>query len=802
MQHSQKAGGALTGAVTTSSTIDGRDVSVDGTKLDGIEANATADQTNAEIRTAVEAASDSNIFTDADHSKLDGIATNANNYVLPSGYATETYVNTQVTNLVDSSPATLNTLNELAAALGDDPNFATTTATAIGTKAALSGSTFTGNLSLGDNVKLQLGNQTNGDLQIYHDGSASYIKENGTGDLIIQGSNTMRLQGSSNQELANFSTGGAVTLFNNGSAKIATTSTGTLTTGDVVNTGGLYSNVNNSLKIIGGGNASNAGSNLTLYGGTNASAGTFRFRNGTSVLTTITPTGIDVTGSVVADGLTVDGNGKFSGTTPIVRLTETDTTNLNTRLAHGGGYFFVSTENDAESANTPRISLNHTTGDISFYDSSGSSQNFYWDSSTSRLGLGTTAPNTNVQIYHATDDVSINVNHGTGGSYPKKSGISFGAISTSLGGDATFTGGAGIQVINTAAANAPTEMLFFTTSGGSPTERLKINADGSSVFSGAVSVGTVAQVFTSSDRGYFVAGTSDSSNQHLYLGSYHGSTLKELTFSGSNSAFYPQTSGAIDLGLTSKKFRHLHLSGSVTADSLTVDTGTVSASPSARFRRNHGGQAYQQLSGLSFYWNTSNGGHDNTIVYGASANSSLKFTQATGSAFNDTLTINSSGNAEFSGSVTTGSSLVSTNAIVDSVIAKTSGGNVIVKTNAGGSIARFNNNLSTDFFGSVTSTGLTVNATGSSYPTISHSNGNRIQLQPSYNYYNAYSHIFSSLNGTTNHLTIANTGNVNIPNGSLMVGATTAPEGQLTLQNDDASLRIRSNTTTTKGLTS
>tara|TARA_B100001093_G_scaffold520289_1_gene614301 strand:+ start:587 stop:5377 length:4791 start_codon:yes stop_codon:yes gene_type:complete len=61
--------------------------------------------------------------------------------------------------------------------------------------------------------------------------------------------------------------------------------------------------------------------------------------------------------------------------------------------------------------------------------------------------------------------------------------------------------------------------------------------------------------------------------------------------------------------------------------------------------------------------------------------------------------------------------------------------------------------------GAITSTGLTVNATGSSYPTISHSNGNRIQLQPSYNYYNAYSHIFSSLNGTTNHLTIANTGN-------------------------------------------
>ena len=46
-------------------------------KLDGIEASATADQSNAEIRAAVEAATDSNVFTDADHSKLNGIEASA-----------------------------------------------------------------------------------------------------------------------------------------------------------------------------------------------------------------------------------------------------------------------------------------------------------------------------------------------------------------------------------------------------------------------------------------------------------------------------------------------------------------------------------------------------------------------------------------------------------------------------------------------------------------------------------------------------------------------------------------------------
>ena len=68
---------SLTGNITVSGTVDGRDVSADGTKLDGIEASATADQTAAEIRTLVGNASDSNVFTDADHSKLDGIEASA-----------------------------------------------------------------------------------------------------------------------------------------------------------------------------------------------------------------------------------------------------------------------------------------------------------------------------------------------------------------------------------------------------------------------------------------------------------------------------------------------------------------------------------------------------------------------------------------------------------------------------------------------------------------------------------------------------------------------------------------------------
>ena len=72
-----RTGGAMTGAITTNSTFDGRDVATDGTKLDGIEAGATADQTAAEIKTAYESNANTNAFTDTDETKLDGIEAGA-----------------------------------------------------------------------------------------------------------------------------------------------------------------------------------------------------------------------------------------------------------------------------------------------------------------------------------------------------------------------------------------------------------------------------------------------------------------------------------------------------------------------------------------------------------------------------------------------------------------------------------------------------------------------------------------------------------------------------------------------------
>ena len=62
--------------------------------------------------------------------------------------ATTAYVTTALANLADSAPSTLNTLNELAAALGDDANFSTTVTNSIAAKLPLAGGTLTGNLTL------------------------------------------------------------------------------------------------------------------------------------------------------------------------------------------------------------------------------------------------------------------------------------------------------------------------------------------------------------------------------------------------------------------------------------------------------------------------------------------------------------------------------------------------------------------------------------------------------------------------------------------------------------------------------
>ena len=112
-------GVSVTGNITVSGTVDGVDVAALNTAVGnlGVSGGTIASGTTAVTQ-----------------------GQSANNTQI----ATTAFVQTAISNLVDSSPAALNTLNELAAAINDDANFSTTVTNNIATKMPLAGGTFTG----------------------------------------------------------------------------------------------------------------------------------------------------------------------------------------------------------------------------------------------------------------------------------------------------------------------------------------------------------------------------------------------------------------------------------------------------------------------------------------------------------------------------------------------------------------------------------------------------------------------------------------------------------------------------------
>ena len=169
------------------------------TKLNAIEASATADQTAAQILTAVKTVDGASSGLDSD--LLDGqhgayyapiasptftgnpIAVTQSAGNNSTRIATTAYTDVAIANLADSAPSTLNTLNELAAALGDDANFSTTVTNSIAAKLPLAGGTMTGDLRLNDGVELELGDSA--EFRIKHHASGYTHLENTVGTLFI-----------------------------------------------------------------------------------------------------------------------------------------------------------------------------------------------------------------------------------------------------------------------------------------------------------------------------------------------------------------------------------------------------------------------------------------------------------------------------------------------------------------------------------------------------------------------------------------------------------------------------------------
>ena len=87
--------------------------------------------------------------------------------------ATTAYVQTEINDLIAAAPGALDTLDELAAALGDDANFSTTVTNSLATKLPLAGGTMSGAIAMGTNKITGMGNPT-----LAQDAATKYYVDN------------------------------------------------------------------------------------------------------------------------------------------------------------------------------------------------------------------------------------------------------------------------------------------------------------------------------------------------------------------------------------------------------------------------------------------------------------------------------------------------------------------------------------------------------------------------------------------------------------------------------------------------
>ena len=358
-------GVSVTGNVAVSGTVDGRDVATDGSKLDGIE--ASADVTDTANVTAAGALMDSELTSEASVKALNqGVATTdsptfagvtVNGTVEFDGLSGTGSVN--VTDILDQDDMSSNSATALATQQSIkayvDSQVATvdTLAEVLGNGNTTGGTDIavgTGDdITFADNSKAIFG--AGSDLQIYHDSTRSYISDQGTGGLRLL-TNELSVMSPDESENLFFSVqDGSTYLYQNGSIKLQTTSTGIDVTG-VITTDGMTTSADinfgdNDKAVFGAGSdlqiyhsglhsfITDAGTGDLLIGASSNIAlmnaafsenkllattdGALKlYYDGSQKLAT-TSTGIDVSG-----GITTSGNLEITSTVPKVILTDSN----------------------------------------------------------------------------------------------------------------------------------------------------------------------------------------------------------------------------------------------------------------------------------------------------------------------------------------------------------------------------------------------------------------------------------------------------------------------------------------------
>jgi hypothetical protein len=278
---------ALVEAGTDSNTF----TDADHSKLNAIEASATADQTDAEIRAAVEAATDSNVFTDADHSKLNAIEASADVTDTTNVTAAGALMDSELTSIAD-----VKALNQ-SLVTGASPTFVGLTLTGDlevqGTTTTINSTT----VDIGDNIVAL--NGTGAALGGLHINDANGPK---SGSLLWDGTNNKWIGGQSGSEVDVAFLKGQGLL--SGSGQIATDISGSFVSASNA-LGSRIDNITSTITL-----SADSGTNDTYTTGE-----TLTFTGDNSITTTVSDNQIAIS----------IANGVVSGSAQVVALVEAGT---------------------------------------------------------------------------------------------------------------------------------------------------------------------------------------------------------------------------------------------------------------------------------------------------------------------------------------------------------------------------------------------------------------------------------------------------------------------------------------------